>query len=340
MRRLYASAALFLLPVLAMAQELPAPIIDMQLHAEPAAGRGEPPLAFCLPTVQWPIREHTRSWRETFIEWEKNPTAVAPDCEDPIWSPLTDEALMRETFEVMERRNVIGVTSGPLTDRWYEAAPDRIIPSLMFSVGGASTPPVDSVRAWIGNGRYVALGEILNQYRGITPDDERMAPYWALAEELDVPVGIHIGPGPPGTPYLGFSEYRARHHSPLLLEEVLLRHPDLRVYIQHAGWPMLDDLMALMWAHPQVYVDLGVISFAFPRAEFHYYLRRLVGAGFGKRVMFGSDQMVWPEALEAGIEAIEAGAFLTEQQKRDILYNNAARFLRLSEEEIARHHGR
>jgi hypothetical protein len=28
-----------------------------------------------------------------------------------------------------------------------------------------------------------------------------------------------------------------------------------------------------------------------------------------------------------------------DQQKRDILYNNAARFLRLSDAEIARHHG-
>jgi predicted TIM-barrel fold metal-dependent hydrolase len=31
--------------------------------------------------------------------------------------------------------------------------------------------------------------------------------------------------------------------------------------------------------------------------------------------------------------------FLSEMQKRDILYDNAARFLRLRDEEIARHHG-
>ena len=30
--------------------------------------------------------------------------------------------------------------------------------------------------------------------------------------------------------------------------------------------------------------------------------------------------------------------FLTKQQKRDIFYDNAARFLRLSNEDIARHH--
>lgn len=32
--------------------------------------------------------------------------------------------------------------------------------------------------------------------------------------------------------------------------------------------------------------------------------------------------------------------FLSEEQKLDIFYNNAARFLRLSDEEIAKHHGK
>jgi len=48
--------------------------------------------------------------------------------------------------------------------------------------------------------------------------------------------------------------------------------------------------------------------------------------------------MVWPEAIERSIFAIDEAAFLSEDQKRDIFYNNAARFLRLSQEEIAKHH--
>jgi hypothetical protein len=56
--------------------------------------------------------------------------------------------------------------------------------------------------------------------------------------------------------------------------------------------------------------------------------------------MFGSDQMIWPEAVEYGIRIIEEAPFLSERQKRGILYDNAARFLRLSESERARHYGR
>ena len=103
---------------------------------------------------------------------------------------------------------------------------------------------------------------------------------------------------------------------------------------------MIDDLLALLYAHPQVHVDTGVIIFTQPRAAFYRYLERIVEAGFANRVMFGSDQMVWPGVIERSIKVIEDAPFLTQQQKRDILYNNAARFLRLSKSEIARHHGR
>ena len=108
----------------------------------------------------------------------------------------------------------------------------------------------------------------------------------------------------------------------------------------HAGWPMIDDLLAVLWTYPQVYVDVGVICYVIPRSAFHSYLKQIVEAGFGKRVMFGSDQMNWPGTIKVGIEAIETAEFLSEKQKRDILYNNAARFLRLSEEEIAKHYGK
>lgn len=182
------------------------------------------------------------------------------------------------------------------------------------------------------------LGEITNAYDGIAPDDPRMEPYWALAEELDVPVGYHLHPGRPGEPHAGYGA-RARLVSALTLEEVLVRHPRLRLYIMHAGYPLIEDLLVVLYSHPQVYVDVADIASTEPRQSFYRYLQRIVEAGFGKRVMFGSDQMVWPEVIDRAIASIEEAPFLSDEQKRDILYNNAARFLRLSEQEIARHHG-
>lgn len=233
----------------------------------------------------------------------------------------------------MKRNNIYGVISGSQTEEWVKHAKERLIPGLRFRLNN-TTPSVDSIRKIFKNGFYKVLGEIAIQYEGYEANDSLFEPYLAVMEELDIPVAVHIGTGPPGAPYLGNNKYRARMHSPLALEDVLVRHPRLRLYIMHAAWPMLDDLLALLWTHPQVYADVGAISFALPQKEFHRYLQRIVESGFGKRVMFGSDQMVWPETIEYAIESIQVASFLSPQQKRDILFNNAARFLRLSDDQI------
>ncbi len=173
---------------------------------------------------------------------------------------------------------------------------------------------------------------MLFQYAGVAPTDPIADSLFSLAEEFDVPVGLHLGLGPPAAAYLGSPNYRARLSDPLSLEEALVKHPRLRLYVMHAGWPMGDAMVALLYAHPQVYVDVAVIDWALPRREFHDYLRRLVQAGFGKRILFGSDQMLWAEAIGLAIESINSADFLTEEQKRDILYNNAVRFFRLGDE--------
>ena len=117
-----------------------------------------------------------------------------------------------------------------------------------------------------------------------------------------------------------------------------MRHPDLRVYIEDAGFPFLEDTIALMYRYPNVYGDLSNITWIPPRKVFLTYFEALMDAGLGKRLMFGTDQMQWPEVIPLAIEAIESARFLTADEKADIFYLNAARFLRLSEVEIATHH--
>jgi predicted TIM-barrel fold metal-dependent hydrolase len=295
----------------------PPPIIDMHLHADAVASAGPPP-PVCVGDVTFLARDARDSL--TYQDFARLEACPRPR----LTAPATDEALMRGTLAVMERYNVIGVTSGPIefVRRWQAAAPARIIPATYQA-------PLDSVRTWAKDGTIRVLGELAFQYGGVGPGDSIPETYYALAEQLDLPVALHIGPGPPGAAYIVTPQYRMRHSNPLLLEDVLLRHPRLRLYVMHAGWPMGDEMIALLYAHPQVYVDLGVISWTQPTKEFHRYLRRLVEAGYGQRVMFGSDQMAYPDALRIAIEHVESADFLTPAQKRDIFYNNAVRFLRL-----------
>jgi len=246
---------------------------------------------------------------------------------------MTEQAHMEATLAEMDRYNVKkAMISGNETDyeaglRWNKKAPDRILVSYGFD--NPAKADLDFIRREAKAGRLKGIGEIGPQYEGIAPNDPTLEPIYALAEELDLPLAIHIGLGPPGAAYVGAAKYRMALSDPLLLEEVLIRHPKLRLYVMHAGWPMIDRMIGLLYAHPQVYVDIAVINWTQPRKEFHAYLRRLVEAGYGKRIMFGSDQMVWPEAIGMGVDAINAADFLSAEQKADIFYNNAARFLRL-----------
>jgi Amidohydrolase len=77
---------------------------------------------------------------------------------------------------------------------------------------------------------------------------------------------------------MGMKEARADNVSPKALDKVLVRHPKLRLYVMHAGYPMLEEMLLLMYMHPRVYVDLGAINWSRPQAEFHHYLQRLVEA--------------------------------------------------------------
>ena len=104
----------------------------------------------------------------------------------------------------------------------------------------------------------------------------------------------------------------------------------------HAGYPMIDNLLTLLQANSHVYVDVAGLIWSYPLKEVNGYIQRIVEAGFANRVMFGSDQMVWPGVIERSVKVIEDAPFLTARQKRDILYNNAARFLRLTPQERAR----
>jgi hypothetical protein len=173
------------------------------------------------------------------------------------------------------------------------------------------------------------MGEITAQYAGIALNDPKLEPYFALAEELDIPVQLHTGFGPPMSPYMGDPNFRMRYGNPLLLEDVLVKHPRLRVYIAHGGYPYLEETIALMLMYRQVYVDISAINWLLIPEEFHAYLQRLVQARLGKRIMFGTDQMIWPETVGMSIDAIESALFLSEEQKQDIFFNNAATFLRL-----------
>lgn len=312
-------ASCLILSITINAQDGKLPIIDVHIHSRIKADRnekGEIPPRFCFPEP-----------------CEKIPAAIKKD-----------EDILRITLEAMKKYNIVkGVISHYGMENvfaWKKAAPDRFISGMVYGpphftkdsiADGPLYIDLATIRSELEKGNLKVIGEVTSQYFNYGADDPALDPLFSLAEEFDVPVHIHCaGLG-------GSADFPIMKGSPLRISEVIRKHPKLRIYLENAGWPFLEDITSLMYVYPNVYADLSTITWIIPRKIFHNYLKGLIDAGLEKRLMFGSDAMIWPEVIGLAIEGIDSAPFLTAEQKRDIFYNNAARFLRLSKEEIDTH---
>lgn len=267
-----------------------------------------------------------------------SPALCRPEpCQGEGASTEDPEQNLRRSMEQMERHHIVKAflsgTDYGAVKAWTAAYPERFIPAPFILE--ASDENLEQLKADFESNTFRGMGEIGTQLHGMPPNDPALEPYFEWAEERDIPVLIHtLGIGP----YM--PHFSTAAGSPLLLEEVLQKHSDLRMFVENAGFPFRDEMIAMMYQYPQLYADVSTICWVIPQTAFYDYLEALVRAGLGKRLMFGSDQMVWPEKIGAAVRSIRQAPFLTKEQKRDILYNNAARFLGLGPAEIAAHHGK
>lgn len=296
----------------ASAQTRPPPIIDIHMHAWSLDEFGGNPPPGCLGARGVDMHGIDPAKPFDFM--------AQATCKVMVEAPKTDQALLDDTLAEMRRFNVVaGVLSGDraIVAKWRAAAPDRFIPAENFFDGPGlpSAGRANLLERQVKSGETKVFAEVTPQYRGLMPDHPSLESFYGMAERLDIPVGIHMGYGAPGGPYWIYPKYRASLGNPLLLEDVLVRHPKLRLYVMHAGMPFTDEMIAVLYSHPQVYVDISADNVGVNRPEFWVHLRRLVEAGYGKRVMFGSDQMVWPQAIEVAVDSITTAPFLSEERR-------------------------
>jgi uncharacterized protein len=260
-----------------------------------------------------------------------SPSFINTDCAEPLKAAKTDQEMQDAVIGTLKRLNMTFIAYGDpqILRKWQKAAPGRIIPGI-----GISSPKDMTVKAFqdsLSSGFYKVMGEVAPQYQGLPINDMSLDEYFAVAEKLNIPVGIHMGTGGNGMANITSPKYRASLGNPFLLEDVLARHPKLKIWVMHAGYPMIDEIIALMGANAYVYVDLAGFIWSYPQEEIHDYLKRLVQAGFGKRIMYGTDLLVWPKLIETSVGLIDNANYLSFEQKRDIFFNNAVRFFRLDE---------
>ncbi|MDZ7643014.1 MAG: amidohydrolase family protein [Woeseiaceae bacterium] len=208
----------------------------------------------------------------------------------------------------------------------------RSVHRFAYGIRPADTS-IEQLREGYELGISAGMGEIATQYMGFGPSDDEGVT--VLCSRQRVRCAAHVYTSGNGAQ---MPTFRVSKGDPRLLEGVLVRFPNLRVFNENCGFPFADEMTAMMYQYPQLYCDISTILHLVPRNAALRHLKQLVDAGLDDRIMFGSDQMIWPEVIPIVIEALQSADFLSAEQKADIFYNNAARFLRLSDEEIAAHH--
>jgi uncharacterized protein len=169
--------------------------------------------------------------------------------------------------------------------------------------------------------------EIEPYLTGAYVNDPLYTPVFEKCVELKIPAWVHTS--------MNWT-YHARidHGRPLFLEDVLMRFPDLVVIAGHTGWPWVNEMCALAWKWPNLYVDFSSIR---PK-----YLG-VAGAGYetllelGRtvlqdKILFGSGfPLTWQKQSVDDVMALP----LPEAVREKWFYHNAARVLGIEQRSAA-----
>ncbi len=187
--------------------------------------------------------------------------------------------------------------------------------------------PFASINPFIENDLALELERLVNQYafKGIklyppyqhhAPNDARMYPLYAKAQELGIPLLTHTGSSV-------FKGARIKYADPLLLDDVAIDFPELSILMAHSGRPFwYQEAFWMARRHPNVYLELSGL----PGRKLMEYFPRL--EEIHQKVVYGSD---WPgnPDLKRNVEAIR-DLPISDGAKQAILYDNAAKILGLA----------
>ena len=160
-------------------------------------------------------------------------------------------------------------------------------------------------------------------YNTVPLNDPLHAPFLELAEQYDLPVVIHTGELAGTHGLLKFSH-------PLNVDELAVRHPDLRIVMAHYGNPWIVDATAVAQKNPNVYLDLsGFAEGNYTSQEFlkkyrlhlDYVRQWLVYLDHYEKVLYGSD---WPLInIPSYVDGMQT--LVPEEFREQVFFSNACR---------------
>jgi len=163
----------------------------------------------------------------------------------------------------------------------------------------------------------------INPPAGFYPNDERLYPSYEKAQELKIPVMFHMGVKPPQ------DGCRLKYCRPTFIDDVVVDFPDLPIIIAHAGYPWVDETIMVGLYAENVYVDISTlnqIEDAMGEPVMLPTIKKLKASLGSGKIVYGSDGIFNLEAIK---EAVNSADFLTENDRENIFFKNAASLLKI-----------
>jgi hypothetical protein len=133
-------------------------------------------------------------------------------------------------------------------------------------------------------------------YQNFEPLGENALRVYAKAQEWNLPVLFHQGTSP-------IRDAPLRYAHPLVMDEIAIRFPELRIVMAHIGHPWQDDCLVVIRKHPNVYAD---VSGRFYRPWLFYNgLRMAYEWGVMNKLLLGSDYPItMPQEAMDGLRSL------------------------------------
>lgn len=189
----------------------------------------------------------------------------------------------------------------------------RLVPFASINPNMVSKPAEELDRL-LGEYNFKGI-KLYPTYQYYYPNDNFLYPVYARAQDLGLPVSIHLGSSV-------FTGSRLKFGDPIYIDDVAVDFPELPLLLCHCGRPFwYDKAFGLARLHSNVYMEVSGLP---PHKLLTYFpeLERIAD-----KVIYGSD---WPgvTTIKENIEVIKSLP-ISQNAKGKILGGNGAKLLNI-----------
>ena len=167
--------------------------------------------------------------------------------------------------------------------------------------------------------RGIAVRPFMFQIR---PTNKKMYPIYSTCVELDIPIWFHIS--------INYSTNSMEVERPIYLDVIAQDFPELKIIAGHGGWPWVNEMVAVAWRNPNIYIDIASYLPKYFGMEGTGWepLMHYGNSVLQDKILFGSTWLFMGMSIKQLADEVMKLP-LKEKVKEKWLYSNAARLLNI-----------